>query len=209
MPILSSLYGRYRTPGGPDVDQAIGSSKDGNVLVGQGQSFYEELTRRGTMWSTISTSAVAALVVRPSTVASVEIFNGYPGGGPSLIVDRIFGFNLVATAVNSNAGLWAMVTSPKAACASTLTVSSHRGQLAYGGQVVVAVGTTVVTNGWFPWGSNYIAPSAAAPGGILEAQVTGRLIVPPQCSLCLHVVGSIVGDTYTEGASWYEKQLDS
>jgi hypothetical protein len=39
------------------------------------------------------------------------------------------------------------------------------------------------------------------------AEVDGRLIVPPQCSLCLHVVSSLVGQTFTQGARWYEEQL--
>lgn len=203
-----SLFGRYRTPGGPDVDQAIGATKDSSLSVAQGQTFYEEVTRRGQLWSAMATAAVAALVVRPTVTAAVEFFNGNPGGGPSLIVDRLFTQNLVGTAVNSNGGLWAMVTSPKAACANTILVSSHRGQLKYGGQVLVAVGTTVVDNGWFPWGANYNASNAAAPGGSFDVQVTGRLIVPPQCSLCIHVVGSIVGDTYCSGASFQEKQID-
>ena len=34
-----------------------------------------------------------------------------------------------------------------------------------------------------------------------------KLIVPPQCSLCLHVVSSLVGQTFTQGARWYEEQI--
>lgn len=208
-----SIFGRYRTPGGPDVDQAIGATKDASVVVAQAASLYEEVTRRGQLWSTMTTSAVAALVVRPSTVTALEVWNGYPAGGPSLVVDRLMAFNLVSTAVNSNASLWAMVTMPKATPALTaLVVNSHIGKQfitpLLGGQIVTGAGTTVIDNGWFPWGANYIGPNAAAPGGGFDAQVTGRLIVPPGCSLCVQVVASIVGDTFTEGASWYLKQLD-
>jgi len=147
------------------------------------------------------------VVVRPSATAAVEIWNGEQGGGYSYVVDRAFAWNLVATAVNSNAVMWAMVTKAKAAPANTLAPIGLSGKV-YGGKALVAVGTTVTDNGWYPIGPNYIASNAAAPGGGWEALIEGRIIVPPQCSLCLHVSGSIVGDTYTQGAAWYEELLD-
>jgi hypothetical protein len=45
------------------------------------------------------------------------------------------------------------------------------------------------------------------PFGAVMANVEGRLIVPPQCSLCLHVVSSLVGQTFTQGAQWFEEIL--
>ncbi len=207
MPNLFSVFGRYRAPGGVEVDGALSATKDLNLRVTEAAARYEEAVRQGQMWSTIATAAVAALVVRPSTVAAVEIWNGYNGGGPSLVVDRLFTQNLVATAVNSAAGIWAQVTGVKTAPTGALTVNGHTGK-AYGGPVLAAVGTTAIANGWFPYGPQYTAPSAAAPGGSFDAYVEGRLIIPPGCSLCIHVVGSIVGDTYCSGASWIEKQLD-
>jgi len=211
---LFSLLGRYRGAGGQEIDQAVSSTKDSSLQVAQGAGLMEEVTRRGQLWSTQTTSAVAALVVRPSTVAALEVWNGYPAGGPSLVVDRLMAFNLVATAVNSNGVLWAMVTPPKAIPALTaLNINNHRGGVSLmitslSTPVVTGAGTTVIDNGWFPWGPNYIASNAAAPGGGWSVDVNGRLIVPPGCSLCVQVTGSIVGDTYTEGASWYLKQLD-
>ena len=198
---------RYRTPGGPDVDQVAGGTKDYAALVTQNATRFEYPSSLGQGWQTIATSAVAALVVRPSTVAALELFNNYQLGGPSLIIDRLFSQNLVATAVNSAAGIWAQVTTTKSAPSSaSLAVTGNYGK-AYAGAVINAVGTTVVANGWYPYGPEYVASNAAAPGGSWEALVEGRLIVPPQCSLCVHVVGSIVGDTYCSGASWYEKAL--
>jgi hypothetical protein len=205
---LFSVLGRYRAPGGVESDLAIGASKDASVFVAEAALRFEELSRRGQGFATMVTSAVAALVVRPTTVAALELFNGYQGGGPSLVVDRLFSQNLVSTAVNSGAGLWAMVTTPKAApTTAALAIIGNSGK-GYGGPVIPATGTTVVANGWFPFGPQYQDPNAAAPGGSWEALIKGRLIVPPQCSLCIHVVGSIVGDTYCSGASWFEKQID-
>jgi len=41
----------------------------------------------------------------------------------------------------------------------------------------------------------------------MEWEVRGRLRVPPQSAISLHVVSSLTGDTFTSGASWYRTQL--
>lgn len=180
----------------------------GESLVAFGLPPYAEMTRKGQGWGTMSTVAVAGLVVRPSTVAAFEIFNGYPTGAKSLIIDRLFWFNLVSTNVIEGFSGWACVTSAKAAVTSgSFVVRGHSGK-AYGGPVIAAASTTIVDSGWFPWGNAYNkGAGGVVPFGAIEARVEGRLIVPPQCSLCLHVVSSLVGDTFTQGASWYEDQI--
>lgn len=177
-------------------------------LMAFGLPPYTEMVRKGKAWSTMSTSAVAGLVVRPTTAAALEIFNGYPTGGPSLIVDRLFYFNLVSTNVVEGFSGWAMVTTPKSAPSSaSLAITGHSGK-AYSGSVINAVGTTVVANGWYPWTQAYQkGAGGVVPFGAVMANVEGRLIVPPQCSLCLHVVSSLIGQTFTQGASWFEEQL--
>jgi len=167
-----------------------------------------EMVRRGTAWATMSTAAVAGLVVRPTTVAAFEIFNGYASGGKSLIIDQLFYFNLVSTAVVEGFSGWAAVTAPKAAVTSGSFVVRGSSGKGYGGPVIAAAGTTVADSGWFPWTNAYNkAAGGVVPFGAVIAEVDGRLIVPPQCSLCLHVVSSLVGQTFTQGARWYEEQL--
>lgn len=177
-------------------------------LVAMGLPRGTEMVRKGKAWSVMSTSAVAGLVVRPSTAAAFELFNGYQTGGPSLIIDRIFAFNLVSTNVIEGFSQWAQVTASKAAPSSaSLTVRGASGK-AYGGSVINAVATTVVDSGWFPWTNAYNkGAGGVVPFGAVCAEVDGRLIVPPQCSLCLHVVSSLVGQTFTQGASWYEETI--
>lgn len=178
-------------------------------FVAQGLPPYTEAVRKGNAWGCMSTSAIAGLVVRPSTVAALELFNGNNTGGKSLIVDRLFYFNLVSTNVIEGFSGWAMVTKSKSAPSSaSLAVSSLQGNKTYGGAVINAVGTTVVDNGWFPWTSAYQkGAGGVVPFGAVIGSVEGRLIVPPQCSLCLHVVSSLVGQTFTTGAFWYEEQI--
>ncbi len=180
-----------------------------DLIVAQGLPPYTEVTRKGLGWSVMSVLAIAGLVVRPSTTAAFEIWNGASAGGASLIIDRLFWFNLVSTNVIEGFSGWAQVTAPKAApSAGANVITRGSSGKAYSGAVIAALGTTVVDSGWFPWG-NAISKGAGGvvPFGAVAADVAGRLIVPPQCALCLHVVASLVGDTFTQGASWYEAQI--
>ncbi len=187
---------------------SIGLNQLGEQLIAQGLPPYAEMVRKGNAWATMSTSAVAGLVVRPSTVAALELWNGNNVGGKSLIIDRLFYFNLVSTNVIEGFSGWAAVTASKAAPSSASLVVRGASGKPYSGSVVNAVGTTVVDSGWFPWTNAYQkGAGGVVPFGAVCAEVAGRLIVPPQCSLCLHVVSSLVGQTFTQGASWYEETI--
>ncbi len=176
-------------------------------LISGGLPPYTDTSRRGLSWSTMSTTAFAAVVSRPTTNAAVEIFNAYPGGGPSLIIDRIFAEWRIATAVASNAIMYAMVGPQTAPTAGAFTIRGSSGK-GYPGAVTTSVNQTVVDQGWFVWGGPMSAALAAAtPNGGIDSRVEGRLIVPPGHALCLHVVASVTGDTFVQGASWIESVL--
>jgi hypothetical protein len=187
---------------------SIALNENAEQLVSTGLPRGTEMVRRGQAWATMSTAAVAGLVVRPSTVAAFEIFNGYGTGGKTLVIDRLFWHNLVSTNVIESFSGWAAVTSAKAAVTSGSFVVRGASGKAYNGPVIAAASTTVLDSGWFPWGGAFTkGAGGVVPHGALFAEVDGRLLVPPQCSLCLHVVSSLVGQTFTQGASWYEEQL--
>ncbi len=203
------VYGRKTSAGSATASVPITVDDLQGLFTSQKLPPYTDNVRRGTGWATMATAAVAGLVVRPSTTAAFEINNGYPGGGKSLVIDRLFWFNLVSTNVIEGFSGWAMVTQAKAAVATgSFAVTSAYGNKVYAGPVIAAASTTVVANGWYPWG-NAVSKGAGGvvPFGAISVDVLGRLIVPPQCSLCLHVVSSLVGDTFTQGASWFEEQL--
>ncbi len=194
---------------GNAVSQATASGNElAEMLVAQGLPPYTEMVRKGNGWGTMSVAAVAGLVVRPTVIAAFEIFNAYPITGKSLIIHRIFAHCLVGIVAADSFVLWAGVASVKAAPTSgSFVVRGHSGK-AYGGPVIAAAGTTVVDPGWFPWGFGGTASvGAALPMSGCAADVAGALIVPPQCSLCLHVVSTTTALTFTQGAQWFEEQL--
>ena len=178
-------------------------------LVSVGTPVLTEITRKNNGWSTMAVLAVAALVVRPSTTAAFEIWNGYPAGGKSLIIDDVFTFNLVSSAIQGTFSVWAQVNVAKAAPAAgaNVTINGNTGK-AYGGPVICGLSTTVIANGWRPYGTSpAFGLGTATPGGAITCFVNGKLIVPPQCSLSLHTVAQTTAWTFQNGASWYEEQL--
>ena len=180
----------------------------GEQFVTGGLPPYTEWTRKGMgPWSAMSSTAYAALVARPTTTAGVEIRNN-SSNGTCLIIDRIFCEWRLATAVASSAVMYAMVGPQAAITAGSFPIYSGSGK-AYGGQVTVAINQTVTDLGWFPWGNSITAALAAAtPNGGQDSRVEGRIIVQPGHALCLHVVASVTGDTFVQGASWFEAVLD-
>lgn len=191
------------------------------MLVANGLPPYAEIVRKGNHWGTMATSAVAALVVRPTTTAAFLIHNGYTDG-TVLIIDRVFTHELVTstTGLGGGAGLYAMITPPMAPPSDgTFAINSLSGKaaLAYKPGGITSVGKVTAAasvgsledNGWFPWGSFLKKESAGAvvPGGVITEKVEGRLIVPPRCALALHVVSGYTADTFTSGADWYEEKM--
>lgn len=207
--MADAIQGIIRSPFYSSQQTSLQANERQELLSAQGLPPYTEMTRRGNGWHVMSVLAVAGLVVRPSTTAAFEVWNGYASGGKSLIIDRIFWHNLVSTNVIEGFSGWAAVTAAKAApSAGANVITRGNSGKAYGGPVIAALGTTVIDSGWFPWGNGFTkGAGGVVPFGAIEARVEGRLVVPPQCSLCLHVVASLVGDTFTQGAGWYEEQI--
>jgi len=207
MSLAASLQALIRSGAARNTPTLLEANEAHDLLV-SGGSFprYTEMARRGNGYATMATAAVAALVVRPDTTAALEIFNNTPG--KVMIIDRLFSHNLVSstTGLGGGASIYAMVTLPKAAPTdAALAIRSLSGKPSQTKTVLTAASTTVVDNGWFPYGSTRMRESAGSvvPAGTLEALVEGRLLVPYLSSLCLHVVSGYVADTFTSGAAWY------
>ncbi len=187
-------------------------------LYAQGNPPYTEVTRQGSGFNVSLASAAAPLNAIPTTVAGLEIFNNTAGNSAvTLVIDSLFAFELASTNFVRSYAIWAMVTTQKVAPTLTaLDIFSHSGRAktttTATSRIITGAGTTVVANGWRPWGPVDVwgpANGGVVPGESLEANVGGRLIVPPNCSLCIHVAGALATGTFTMGASWYELAMSN
>ena len=174
-------------------------------------SRYAEITAKGAGWQAMTTSAAAALVVRPSDTAMATLFNNYlRESGVCLIIDAAFAHNLVGVA-GSSYGIWLCVhPTGMAAPTNDITVRNSLSGLPATPQVsrtFLDAGATVGNDGWFPWGDSGHAVTVTVPGGQVTAPVDGRIIVPPTAAVSMTVVADTTGATFTTGFRWYEKVI--
>ena len=196
--------------GGSGEDVDIKASRHGSVLASQYLPYGALLTAKGESWSVMATVAVAGLVVRPSTLAMVTLYNGEAPGGKSYIIERAFTHNLVATAAQGFFGIW-LVTHHvgTAACGVDIAVQGSLRAIAnYGGNAQFGIEEAVHADGWFPWGPSVEGTAAAKPGAIACVEVNGRIIIPPSAMISLQVVTDTIGSTFCSGFQWYETIID-
>jgi hypothetical protein len=163
-------------------------------------------TAQGYGYQAMATVAVAALVVRPTTLAMATLRNN--SSNKLLVIDEAFAHNLVTTAAEGYGNIW-LCSHPSGMSAVTndITVrNSMNGGAAGGSETSFDNGATVVDDGWFPWPD--VAAQAEAtgvlPGACTLARVHGRIIVPPTGGISLQIVSSVVGNTFCAGFRWYE-----
>jgi hypothetical protein len=121
-----------------------------------------------------------------------------------LVIDEVFGHNLVAVA-NSAFSLWLCVhPAGMAAVTNDITVRNNlNGGAAGGSETFFDNGATVVDDGWFPWGVSDHTVTVTTPGGVVIAPVEGRIIVPPTGGISVQCVGSTTSVTICAGFRWY------
>lgn len=205
MSLATMIKGLVRGDGGLERSPEV--SQYGDLYVAQGLPPYTEITRQGGGWQAMATAAVAALVVRPTTVAMATLHNNEPVGGLSLIMDMAFAHNLVGTA-NSVYSIWLCVHPVGMAVPTNdITVrNSLSGRVAgKGANTFFDNGATVADNGWFPWGKSEHTVTITTPGGVVEAPIEGKIIIPPTAGVSLQIVADVVGATFTAGFRWYER----
>ena len=191
MAFLAKALARYT--GGADAEVGASIDAQKNLLVSQGNPAYTETRRRGDGWTVAAATAFAALVDVPTTTARVELYNN---GSRVAVVSDLHCFRLLGTAVGVGECIWAMISTVKVAPTLTaLVLYSMNGKALVtptaASEMVTGVGTTVVANGWMPYGAPAAYLAAATPGAGWSVPINGKLQIPPGCSLCLQVVASV------------------
>lgn len=207
------LVGYQRGGSAADQFRYLRSNSEQELLVSQGLPPYAELSRRGRGYQVMDTSATAAVVVRPSTVAGLTLYNGETGAtAKSYIIDRVGAFNLVTTDAVEAWSIWGCIH-PAGMTAPTADITAIKSYNAgtYGGAAIVDTGATVTDNGWFILSTFGVVgnSSTTTPGNALVHDTGGRFIVPPTAGFSINVVASVVGATFTHLISWYEVELDN
>lgn len=211
MGMSTLVKGLIRGGGAQLLEAPLDANELHEQLVAGGLPSYTEMTRRGDGWSVMTATAFAPIAALPTTTTRLEIFNNTSGAGSRvLVIKDLFAFQLLGTAAAQAYAIFAMVTTQKAAPTNTaLDLCSLSGKskvtTTAAGPVITAVDTTVVANGWRPYGSTQAWGTAAAtPGGSHVAAVDGALIVPPGCSLCIAPAGSLAtASSFHCGATFY------
>lgn len=201
--------------GGSSGDvQVLSLTEQYELLVAMGSSAYEETVRMGRSFEVHTTSAVAAVVAVPTTANLLSIYNAEPDGGRSLIIDRLWALMGAGTAAAGQATILACLGQTRVAALATasLVQTALNG---LGGKDSKVINSTTALDAVTGVAGNWrVAPglkggqkpgAGATPGVFADAEVNGRLIVPPGRLLALHVLADVVGSTFTVGAEWHEK----
>lgn len=211
MSLQSKLMGKLRGGASDGAEAELHANLARELLTAQGLPPYAEMARAYEGYQIQTSTLFAPLVAVPTTVAALEIWNN-ANSNYTLVVESLFADQILATAAAQEYAIFACVTRTKAVPALTaMAITSVNGDTdpitpTVSGDIVTGVGTTVVANGWRPYGPPHGgALAAATPMGSWEAPIDGRLIIRPGKSLCLHVVGSLAtASSFQVGAQFYK-----
>lgn len=198
-----------------DVEQ-IALNEQLEQLVAIGSSPYGEIVKAGRAYETHTSAALAAVVAVPTVVNMLSIYNGEPDGGRSYVIDRVWGQNVVSTAVASQCVLIGCLGQSRVAAIATasLAINPLNGLGGRDTRVVNSItnldAVTGVVANWrvLPGQTGGLKTGAAAtPGYFANSQVDGRIIVPPGRLFAMHVLANVVGETFIGGIEWHERQM--
>jgi len=184
---------------------SLTANQQSQQLVAQGNPSYMETRRRGDAWTCKTVTPATALVTIPTTTAHLEIYNN---GSRLMVVSDLYMWRLLGTAVGQSESLWAMITTAKAIPTNdALVLYSLSGKALITptatSEIVTSEDSTVIANGWQPWGFPSASLGTTTPGTGQSVPIDGKLIVPPGCSLCVAVVGNLnTASSMHCGASW-------
>ena len=208
------LFGRTRGGASHGESREVEANQFNELFTVQGLPPYTEMSRQGNGWTVQTATLFAPLAAYPTTTTRLEVYNNNPGW--AIVVADVFASQVLATAVSQAWAIFAMVTTQKAApTLAALALASLSGKSIItptaSGPIIPAVDTTVVANGWRPYGSGHSWGTAAAtPGGAQSARVDGLLIAPYGTSVCVAPQSSVAtASSFQCGFSFYWVKLDA
>ena len=200
----------------PGDEEMLGLSEQGALLTANDTSPYEEIVRAGRAFEAHTTAAIAAVVAVPTTAHMLAIYNNEPDDGRLIIIDRAWALNIVSTAVASQASLIGLVgqvrETPPTDAALAINPLNGMGSRDTRARTILNATALPATTGlaanWrlLPGPTGGMKPGAAAtPGYWVNADINGRIVLPPGRYFAIHVLANVVGETFTAGIEWHEK----
>lgn len=208
---------------GSDIVPALSAQRE--QLIAPGASPYGEIVRNGRAFVINTTAAIGAVVAIPSTAHMLAIYNNEPDGGRTYVIDWIAAQNVVSTAVATQAQMLCNVGQVREAIpvdsgltikklnsvgnvgASNAAVRGDTKVISILNATALPANTGVAAN-WFPFGMSTSKPGVAAtPGYGIWVPVDGRIEIAPGRYFAVHVIASVVGETFTAFIAWHERQL--
>lgn len=216
MPIPSVASGEVRglfpanDPEGR-TDGPVATNNRQDQLVAQSLPELTEIVRMGNTFTVITSSAATPVTAIPTTTALLSLWNGEPDGGKCYIIDSVFAIKVANDASASGMAILAMINQGaiRTAIANTLTPKGTMGQV-YNGKGRVAVGTTVVNDGWYPVGvaPNSVPTATVSIGQAVDIPLRGLYIVPPSGQFNLSVLAAVATASSVQlGVRWHEAQI--
>lgn len=189
----------------------------GDQSIAQGVPERTELVRMGRSWdvSIPTASAIAPVAAWPTTACALELYNGETGaGGLIYVIDRLWLAQITSTtAAQINGPIIQVVPNAPPLTAPTnntaLLFNSLSGNRTnYNGRALVALATTIATaSKWQPVGNWIYNGSTTNLMSSMEAQLSGRYLVPPGAAFCMDVVGNAATGTFIGGIDFHEVAL--
>lgn len=190
-----------------------------SLAVAQVETEHTEMTRAGRRFSAIlSTTGEAPVQAVPTTTAAAVLYN--PDPARAYVIDSITSILLSGTPAGG-ASILSIIAPVNGAIASSATGFGIASQSAGGLQskalsaVAYTLATVAVPYAWVVapgQASNQITVStaiASAPGGLVTADVRGRIILPPGKLLGLQTLsGAGTAPLFMYGVNWHEIELD-
>lgn len=189
---------------------SIKATREGDLYIAHNLPPYALATAAGRGWWAQATAAASGTTTIPTTTALGTLWNGYTT--KSLIIDRLFANSEFWDAGNYNMFfLWVCVHAKvTTALDGDITIHGLRsGDATYGGQAKFDVGETVVDDGWFSVANSERTHQGNVKGmANIDYRMDGRIVLPPDGEMSIHIGCNDSNLTFQVGCSWYEVDID-
>lgn len=195
-------------PQGSDYQGSINTRGDIEIAIAGGGGRVD-ITRMRKGWQAVNTSASPATPVAalPTTTAQLTLWNGEQDPGRFYVIDALGAVcATTAPAATSLSLVVCMNVGRQTAPTGALTQRGTAGQ-PYSGYALVAVGATIVNDGWFPVGSSVVS-AANEVGATVQYLANGAFIVPPGYQISMAVLSNEATDARVrQWIRWHEVLL--